>query len=108
MTIESTEAWAAFVEMRKAKGKRAPLTDRAAVRILFELRRMAADGQDPEEVLWASVTNGWSGVFPIRRAVATSYMSAKAEENAKWIRGTSLDRSIFDIEDANAAQHALR
>ena len=67
MAIESTEAWAAFIEMRAEKGKRAPFTERAKTRILFELRRMAADGQDPEEVLWTSVTNGWSGVFPIRR-----------------------------------------
>ena len=66
-SIESTEAWLAFVEMRAAKGKRAPFTERAKTRILFELRRMVADGQDAEEVLWTSVTNGWSGVFPIRR-----------------------------------------
>ena len=67
MRLEDTEAWAAFVEMREAKGKRAPFTPRAKTRILFELRRMMADGQDAEEVLWTSVTNGWSGVFPIRR-----------------------------------------
>lgn len=66
-SIEDTEAWAAFIEMRAAKGRRAPFTERARTRILFELRRLAADGQDPEEVLWTSVTNGWSGVFPIRR-----------------------------------------
>jgi len=67
MDIEDTEAWAAFVDMRKAKGKRAPFTDLARKRILFELRRMQADGQDADEILWTSVTNGWSGVFPIRR-----------------------------------------
>ena len=65
--IESTEAWAAFIEMRKAKGKRAPFTDLARKRILFELRRFEADKQDPEEILWTSVTNGWSGVFAIKR-----------------------------------------
>jgi hypothetical protein len=65
--ILQSEAWAAFEEMRKAKGKRAPFTALARKRILFELRRMDADGQDVDEVLWTSVTNGWSGVFPIRR-----------------------------------------
>lgn len=65
--IENTEAWAAFIEMRKAKGKRAPFTDLARKRILFELRRFEADKQDPEEILWTSVTNGWSGVFAIQR-----------------------------------------
>ena len=67
MDIETTEAWAAFIDMRKAKGKRAPFTSYAKTRILFELRRLAADGQDIEEVLWTSVTNGWSGVFAIKR-----------------------------------------
>lgn len=65
--IERSEAWVAFLEMRAAKGKRAPFTPLARKRILFELRRFEADGQDVEEILWTSVTNGWSGVFPIRR-----------------------------------------
>lgn len=65
--ILATEAWEAFEDMRKAKGKRAPFTELAKKRILFELRRLGADGQDIEEVLWTSVTNAWSGVFPIKR-----------------------------------------
>lgn len=65
--ITQMEAWIAFVDMRKAKGKRAPFTEFARTRILFELRRLQADGHDIDEVLWTSVTNGWSGVFPIKR-----------------------------------------
>lgn len=60
------EAWAAFCEMRKAKGKRAPFTDAAAKRILYMLDRMRKEGQNPAEVLWQSVVNGWSGVFPVK------------------------------------------
>ena len=67
MEITSTEAWLAFVEMRKASGRRAPFTEAARTRILFKLRQFQADGQDAEEVLWTSVENGWSGVFPIQR-----------------------------------------
>lgn len=68
--IENLEAWQAFEEMRRAKGKRAPYTDLARKRIMFELRRFQADGQDIEEILWTSVTNGWSGVFLPRRLPA--------------------------------------
>lgn len=57
------EAWEAFREMRKKKGQRAPLTDVAAKRIIFELDRMRTQGQDTTAVLWRSVTNGWSGVW---------------------------------------------
>lgn len=60
------EAWAAYTEMRKAKGKRAPFTERAASAIILKLNRLRQQGNPPNEVLWESVMNGWSGVFPIR------------------------------------------
>lgn len=86
--IEKSEAWAAFLEMRAAKGKRAPFTPLARQRILFELRRFAADGQDPEEILWTSVTNGWSGVFALRRigwqpAAPTATVTNRAVERTQ-------------------------
>lgn len=62
------EAWAAFVEMRKAKGKRAPFTDAARDRIVIKLQALKAQGHDTAEVLWLSVENGWSGVFPLKGA----------------------------------------
>ena len=90
MNIQDTEAWIAFVDMRKAKGKRAPFTDFARTRILFELRRLQADGQDIEEVLWTSVTNGWSGVFPISckgwQAQPSTVPSKAVEMTQEWIR----------------------
>ena len=90
MNIQDTEAWIAFVDMRKAKGKRAPFTDFARTRILFELRRLQADGQDLEEILWTSVTNGWSGVFPIQRkgwqAQPSTVPSKAVEMTQEWIR----------------------
>lgn len=92
MEIEKTEAWIAFCDMRKAKGKRAPFTDYAKTRILFELRRLQADGQDPEEVLWTSVTNGWSGVFAIRKqgwhapSLSQTIPSVAVEKSQEWIK----------------------
>lgn len=67
------EAWDAFVEMRKAKGKRAPFTDKARDRIIIELDRLRSQGNNPDEVLWQSVVNGWSGVF----ALKVDYQAAK-------------------------------
>lgn len=60
------ETWAAFVEMRKAKGQRAPLTTRAQQMIVAKLNRLRADGHDPNACLAESVMNGWSGVFPLK------------------------------------------
>jgi hypothetical protein len=57
------EAWQAFVDMRKAKGKRAPFTAAARSLVLAKLKRMDELGHDPNEALRESVINGWSGVF---------------------------------------------
>lgn len=98
--IQDTEAWAAFCDMRKQKGKRAPFTEFARTRILFELRRFAADGHDCEEILWNSVTNGWSGVFLVKRkgwnppTLAQTVPSAAVAMTQDWIaqHGTEIER----------------
>jgi hypothetical protein len=69
------EAWDAFVEMRKAKGKRAPFTEAAAKRIVLTLDRLRSQGHPPEEVLWQSTMAGWSGVFPLK----TDYAAVKQQ-----------------------------
>jgi hypothetical protein len=53
-----------FEEMRRKK--RAPLTDRARKNIVAELVRLEATGQHAEDVLNQSITNSWSGVFPLK------------------------------------------
>lgn len=75
------EAWDAFTEMRKAKGKRAPFTVAAAKRVLYELDRLRPN-HNPTEVLWQSVINGWSGVFPLkpREAAPPAHEPFHAEE----------------------------
>lgn len=67
-----SEIWLAFVEMRAAKGKRAPFTDRAAKMIIHELDRLRGQGHNPDEVLRQSVMAGWSGVFGLKH-LDTSY-----------------------------------
>lgn len=81
------EAWEGFVEMRRAKGKRTPFTDRAAKMILKTLQELKDAGHDPNAALDQSTTNGWSDVYEpkgkdIRRAVTTTSANAwiKAQE----------------------------
>lgn len=64
------EVWAAYVQMRKEKGKRAPFTDFAAKLILTKLDRLKAQGNPPNEVLAESIMNGWSGVFALKHIQA--------------------------------------
>jgi len=65
-----TEAWEAFVESRKKLRK--PLTAVAIKRLVNKLTEANA-----EAALWASVENGWSGVFP-EKADEASKRSGKS------------------------------
>lgn len=59
------EAWAGYVEMRKAIKK--PLkTDRAMNLAINTLERLRADGNDPGAVLDQSTLHGWQGLFAVR------------------------------------------
>lgn len=60
------DVWESFVEMRHAKGKRAPFTPKAQTMILAKLAALKAQGHDPNACLAESVMNGWSGVFGLR------------------------------------------
>lgn len=75
-----TEAWDAFVEMRKAKGKRAPFTDRARDLLVRQLEQMHQQGLDVGAALEQSVINGWSGVFPARNQLQHSRREQPANE----------------------------
>ena len=71
------EAWAGFVEMRRAMPKSKPFTARAATLILYELQRIKDAGHDPNAALDQSTLHGWADVFvpkdkPIDRAVKTA------------------------------------
>lgn len=57
------EAWAGFVEMRKAMPKSKPFTTRAATLILYELQRIKDAGHDPNAALDQSTLRGWADVY---------------------------------------------
>ena len=60
------EAWAGFVEMRKASGRTRPFTTRAATLILFELQRIKDAGHCPNAALNQSTMKGWADVWPAK------------------------------------------
>lgn len=65
--IQKLDAWAVYLEIRKAKNRMAPFTPGAEKRILAKLRMLSADGQSVEEVLWNSVEHGWTSVYAVQR-----------------------------------------
>lgn len=66
MNIIESEAWAAYCEMRKAKGKRAPFTPLAQKILLRKVTALQAQGEDPIALLEAAAVAGWSSVYPTK------------------------------------------
>lgn len=81
------EAWAAFVDMRKAIKK--PLTHRAAVLILKDLTEIRAKGHCPNAALDQSTVCCWRAVWPAKdrviedRTKPSEYEATKARLDAE-------------------------
>lgn len=60
------DLWRDFVAMRKKKGQRAPLTERAASIALRILLKLETEGYSPNACLEQTILNGWSGIFPTK------------------------------------------
>jgi hypothetical protein len=58
------ETWTAFLEVRKKL--KAPDTEHALRTIITKLEKLKATGQNPNEILDESISNGWKGVFPLK------------------------------------------
>jgi hypothetical protein len=107
----NAEAWEAFREMRKAKGKRAPFTPAAEKRILFELEKLNRQGQDVGECLWKSVKEGWSDVYPLKPAQGqrseAPWIAEKRQQADTWM-GQSAPKPRADIIDMEVARGARK
>jgi hypothetical protein len=73
------ELWAAFIEIRKAKGKHAPLTETGKKLLIIKLGRLRSQGSPPNEVIAESVMNGWSGFHPIDKRQLTPTVVSGAQ-----------------------------
>ena len=62
-TCVSLESWAAFVEVRRRKGTRAPLTDYAAKLVAAKLLDADRHGYDAQYMLDQAIEHGWTSVY---------------------------------------------
>lgn len=58
------KAFLAYLEMRKAK--KVATTDRAKELVVKELKKLMDAGHNPEEVLYQSIRNSWTDVYPLK------------------------------------------
>lgn len=79
------EAWEGFCEMRKAKGKRTPFTDRAAKMILKTLQELKDAGHDANAALDQSTVNGWSDVYEPKDKAIQRKASSDADRTKAYL-----------------------
>lgn len=59
------EVVAGYISMRRAKGQRAPWTDRAQTLLIGKLEAFHADGWCPNYLLDEATLRGWTSVFMV-------------------------------------------
>jgi hypothetical protein len=77
------EAWAGFVEMRRAMPKTRPFTVRAATLILYELQRIKDAGHCPNAALDQSTLHGWTDVYAPKDKVIERAPKSAAETTSR-------------------------
>ena len=65
------ENWTAYVEHRAGMPKAKRLTATSAAMCLRKLKTWAAQGHDPNDIVCASIANGWQGLFEPKGPPAT-------------------------------------
>lgn len=82
------ESWLAFCEMRAAKGRRTPFTERAAKMILKTLAQFHDAGHDCSSILDQSTLHGWSDVYPLKDRIIPKKVTNDAERTAAYLAET--------------------
>ncbi len=107
------EAWTAFLDFRKAKAKvaKAPFTELAQKRILFELDRLRVQGHPSGQVLWQSTVAGWTSVYPLKHVLSAStveslevaqtkkLMADQANHRSQAIKGPEVKERIRQLKE---------
>lgn len=62
-TCISAESWEAFVELRRRKGQRAPLTEYAAKMVIRKLVDADRQGFDAQWMIDEAIEKGWTTVY---------------------------------------------
>ena len=66
-TCITFESWEAFVEIRRRKGSRAPLTEYAAKLVIKKLIDADRQGYDAQHMIDEAIENGWTTVWVTQR-----------------------------------------
>lgn len=78
-----TEAWEAYILMRKGMGKKYVATDYAQTLLIKKLDAWRKEGQDIEEIINRSIEFSYTGLFPLKDKKAANWWESDAGIIAK-------------------------
>lgn len=99
----SPATWAAFVEIRASKGKRAEMHKSTAELIVKKLKRWHDEGWDAEYILEAAVMGEWTGLYLPRDCPRINPEVAASRD---WIAEQEHARRESQTEASFAAKRA--
>lgn len=99
-TCITEESWEAFIELRRRKGQRAPLTEYAAKMVIKKLIEADRQGYDAQHMIDEAIESGWTTVWISAR---TPKVSKAAQETKKL-----LDSQRMTAEQRAASEEARR
>lgn len=97
-TCITEESWEAFIELRRRKGQRAPLTDYAAKMVIKKLIEADRQGFDAQHMIDEAIENGWTTVWVTAR---TPKVNRAAQETQRL-----LDKQRMTPEEKAASEAA--
>ncbi len=98
-TCVTLESWEAFVELRRRKGQRAPLTEYAAKMVIRRLIEADLQGYDAQHMIDEAIEKGWTTVYI---GTHTPRQSRAANKTANYLQ------SLKQTPEQRAASEAAR
>lgn len=95
-TCISEESWEAFVEVRRRKGTRAPLTDYAAKMVCKKLIDADRQGYDAQHMMDEAIENGWTTVWVTVRTPKVNRAAEQTQSLLKSMGMTAAEKAASD------------
>lgn len=82
------EAWEAYLDMRKKKGKQYKATEYAQKLLINKLSSWRLEGHDIEAIINQSIERSWTGLFPVKQDLMRigNNLGIKGQETANSMR----------------------
>ncbi len=98
-TCVTLESWEAFIELRRRKGQRAPLTEYAAKMVIRRLLDADLQGYDAQHMIDEAIEKGWTTVYI---GAQTPKISRSAQQTEAYLA------SLRQTPEQRAASEAAR